>query len=487
MSKGDRKREAAVQRRAEEERQAKERRQRRRRRDRLLSGVAVLAAGGVLAGVLAVTHHKKVTDPDYIWHHTIAAQSDETEITQAMMTYFINSSALNFATRYADQLDDLGLDVDKPLGSQTCYLDRTRTWLQYFADAATESVNWMLGFAGEAKAQGLTISDEDRAAIEKALARTTPTDYGEYVTEADVRACLELYYLASTQERAVNASLACSDEELEAYYEANKRKFLKADYASYAATFGDKGDYADIDAARAVAQELAAASTDEFEAKVKAALVASRVYSDETVDDGYVAECVNKAYSYKADDGFSDWLFADGRAAGDVTVVESDSAVTVYRVLSAPARDTSATVDVRHILLTSSTYGSNDKAKARAEELLAAWQAGDATEDSFAALAWQNTEDSNAAEGGLYEGVAPGQMVQAFNDWCFDAARRPGDTGIVQTGYGYHVMYFVGTHEAWYAAVRETVQNERYDAAFERYLADHHVTVNADVVSAISL
>ena len=487
MSKGDRKREAAIQRRVEEERRAQERRQHRRRRRWLLAGVAALAVCGVLAGVLVGTHHKKVTAPDYIWHHTIAASSDETQVTQAMMTYFINSSALNFATRYADQLDDIGLDVDKPLGSQTCYLDRTRTWLQYFADTATESVNWMLGFAGEAKAQGLAISDEDQAAIDKALAQTTPSDYGEYVTEADVRACLELYYLASAQEKAVSASLTCSDEELEAYYEANRQKFLKADYASYAVTFGDKGAYADVEAARAVAQELAAASADAFEAQVKAALVASRVYSDETVDDGYIAECVNKAYSYKADDGFSDWLFADGRAVGDVTVVESDSAVTVYRVLSAPARDTSTTVDVRHILLTSSTYGSDDKAKARAEELLAEWRAGDATEDSFAALAWQNTEDSNAMQGGLYEGVTQGQMVQTFNDWCFDAARRPGDTGIVQTSYGYHVMYFVGTHEAWYATARETVQDERYDETFERYLDAHHVTVNTDVVNAISL
>ena len=36
-------------------------------------------------------------------------------------------------------------------------------------------------------------------------------------------------------------------------------------------------------------------------------------------------------------------------------------------------------------------------------------------------------------------------MVATFNDWCFDSARKPGDTGIVETNYGYHVMYFVGT------------------------------------------
>ena len=39
-------------------------------------------------------------------------------------------------------------------------------------------------------------------------------------------------------------------------------------------------------------------------------------------------------------------------------------------------------------------------------------------------------------------------MVTEFNDWCFDASRQAGDTGIVygeSSKYkGYHVIYFVG-------------------------------------------
>ena len=35
-------------------------------------------------------------------------------------------------------------------------------------------------------------------------------------------------------------------------------------------------------------------------------------------------------------------------------------------------------------------------------------------------------------------------MVQTFNDWCFDEARKTGDSGIVKTQFGYHIMYFVG-------------------------------------------
>jgi hypothetical protein len=41
-------------------------------------------------------------------------------------------------------------------------------------------------------------------------------------------------------------------------------------------------------------------------------------------------------------------------------------------------------------------------------------------------------------------------MVEAFNDWCFDDERKPGDHGIVETTYGYHIMYYVSDSETNY-------------------------------------
>ncbi|MDE5974177.1 MAG: peptidyl-prolyl cis-trans isomerase, partial [Eubacterium sp.] len=85
-------------------------------------------------------------------------------------------------------------------------------------------------------------------------------------------------------------------------------------------------------------------------------------------------------------------------------------------------------------------------AYSKAEEILNNWKSGDATEDSFAALAKENTTDTGSKDnGGLYEGVVPGEMVNPFSAWCFDSGRKAGDTGIVRSAYGYHIMYFVGT------------------------------------------
>ena len=57
-------------------------------------------------------------------------------------------------------------------------------------------------------------------------------------------------------------------------------------------------------------------------------------------------------------------------------------------------------------------------------------------------------------------------MVAEFSDWCFDQSRQPGDTGIVKTSYGYHIMYFVGQTEtkAWMDTVREQMLTDRMTA-----------------------
>ena len=123
---------------------------------------------------------------------------------------------------------------------------------------------------------------------------------------------------------------------------------------------------------------------------------------------------------------------------------------------------TTSSVDVRHILIlpegatieTVTTEEFSDEAWAageqKAQEILDQWLSGDKTEDSFATLANENSADTGSnTNGGLYSVVTEGQMVEAFNDWCFDSSRQVGDYGIVKTQYGYHIMYFCGSQLLW--------------------------------------
>ncbi len=114
-------------------------------------------------------------------------------------------------------------------------------------------------------------------------------------------------------------------------------------------------------------------------------------------------------------------------------------------------------------------------AKAKAEEILAEYEKNP-TEENFAALAEQySTDPGSNTNGGLYEDVYPGQMVETFNDWCFDPARKPGDTGIVETSYGYHVMYFVGQTENYYwkDVAQSEYANDRVATAMEELMAGY--------------
>lgn len=183
--------------------------------------------------------------------------------------------------------------------------------------------------------------------------------------------------------------------------------------------------------------------------------------------------------------GAVEWLEESGRTAGDIgafeiyTYAEHEDedhehgdgcgctrTVDGYTVVLLTGRDEQTTklVNVRHILVAfeggsqdtsgNTVYSDEEKAaaKAEAEQLLQQWKDGAATEESFSELANEKSDDQGGqvTNGGIYEDIYPGQMVEPFENWCFDQSREPGDTGLVMTVYGYHVMYFSSTDELSY-------------------------------------
>ena len=120
--------------------------------------------------------------------------------------------------------------------------------------------------------------------------------------------------------------------------------------------------------------------------------------------------------------------------------------------------DSITLINVRHILISwddadgdgEPTEEEKAAALESAEAILTEYQK-DPTEDHFAQLANEHSTDPGSnTNGGLYENVSPGYMVQEFNDWCFDASRQTGDTDIVETQFGYHIMYFVSHSDTPY-------------------------------------
>ncbi len=148
--------------------------------------------------------------------------------------------------------------------------------------------------------------------------------------------------------------------------------------------------------------------------------------------------------------------------------------------------DSGRYVDARHILIMpeggttdddgNTTYSDEEWAAAleEAERILAEWLAGDATEDSFAELANEYSDDTGSnTNGGLYSQIAEGDMVEAFEDWCFDESRVYGDYGIVETSYGYHIMYFVSSEEIWHYYSRNLLISEAASEQLTAWIDAH--------------
>ncbi len=130
-------------------------------------------------------------------------------------------------------------------------------------------------------------------------------------------------------------------------------------------------------------------------------------------------------------------------------------------------RNDYAKVNVSHILI--STVGSDgetvsaDKkaeAKKKAEGLLVRVNAG----EDINALAEQNSEDPGVKVNKGEYTFGKGEMVAQFEEWAF--SHSVGDTGIVETSYGYHVMKLKKRIETPYDDVKNNIKAILVEAKF---------------------
>lgn len=144
------------------------------------------------------------------------------------------------------------------------------------------------------------------------------------------------------------------------------------------------------------------------------------------------------------------------------------------------------TIDVRHVLIMPNpdpavtTYTDEEwaAAEAKARELLDTWLAEGATEEAFAEMAKAHSADGNAAQGGLYTGVTEGYMVAEYNDWCFDEARQVGDSGLVKTQFGWHIMYFCGSDYVWYTYAEEELRYTTIESTMDEAVRKYEINVD---------
>lgn len=213
----------------------------------------------------------------------------------------------------------------------------------------------------------------------------------------------------------------------------------------------------------------------------------------------------------------AEWLYSADRKVGDKRVYPTDDYVYVIYIIKTAYRIEEALVDARHILVSfdevaaelKKTEGNKidtdkkddqkvesattEDAKEitnegtgysielvtetykKASDIYDKFMSGEKTEEAFAKLANEVSADAKESQnGGLYEGIERGKMVEPFENWVYDSERKPGDVDLVMTEYGWHIMYFVKQHEepAWKVSARETLGNEAFTKIEEQVEKD---------------
>ena len=474
-------------------------REEKRRHDEAVSrrNTVVYTVIGVVVAVLVAA--LLIWDSGYFQRKTAAVTIDGEKYAAADVLYYYTSQYQN-AYQYA-MYGMSTFNASKDPKDQVYDEASGQTWHEYFVEKAIDSLKTYVTVEKKAKEEGYTLSQEGKDSIssykesmKSAQATSNYTSmktyiqaiFGSNMTEKDFDRCLEREVYVNEYLNKVQDGYTYTDQQLEDYYKehADELDSFTIDQLTFRASVSTTD--ADGKTIEMTDEEKAAKLE---EAKKEMAALAqeakARLDAGESMED--LAEAYgDKVYSSQLDttrtgsslnSTLSDWFLSADRKAGDTTLQEYDGSSTYsYYVVKFidRTRDETPTADVRHILFSGEDEESKAKAKTDAEAMLETWKSGEATEDSFAQLAKENSADTgSASSGGLIEGITPtSSYVENFRDWATDSSRQPGDTGIVESDYGYHVMYFSAWGQPQWkltaeSALRSDDMNQWMDALLE--------------------
>ena len=445
-------------------------------------GCAVFLNSGLARRVIsaATIGNRKVSAAEYSYYYV----SGFNNYYQTMSSYFGGSY--------------IGVDMTKSLKDQA--YDEDRSYADYFSDEALESLQFVSALSQEAKNAGFTLSEEEQATYDQQVetfengAKTAGVSedkyaeqmYGKGYTASMFKNILMDELLAYDYRESVEDGFTYTEEDLDAYYQENKETYDKVDYRYEAFRTQEADEEAGteevtLEQAKAEAEAFMADISSETDFAEKS--TQKEYEATGTGTDYSLVQASSKQTASTVDANLAEWLFDAARAAGDLELVEDadgDGYYVVYMVKPA-YREDYKTRDVRHILIRKTDEMSDAEALEQAQQLLDEWKAGDATEDSFAALANEHSADTGSnTNGGLYTGIYPGEMVATFNDWVF-SDHAYGDVEIVPSSYGYHIIFFVKEHELpkWQEDVDTAKRAADYEAWYEELIKNYSIKKNA--------
>jgi len=498
--------------------------------------LALLLAATLLCCCFAGCQDKN--DPEYLAKKaqgTTAVTVGDHKINAVELNYYYVEVVNGFYSEYSYYISAL-LDVTKPLNQQTFDEKTGQSWADYFLQTSLDNVKTTYALCDMAQKAGFTLSEGNKNSVKTVM--ESLEYYAEYYKYDSVDAYLvalfgngataesyKAYYernlLADCYYTEYFESLKYNDEALREYESSIANHYNSYDYASYyldasrfltggtkdangKITYSDEEKAAAVAACKAAAEAIAAGSYATVK-ELNTALAAMEINAESTNVKATVT--TNSAYN-KVNSAYSEWVTADEREPGQLAALPRNSGteekpvIDGYYIVMYNGRNdnTFALKDVRHILIIpeggtqNSITGYYDYtvtelsiAMQEAKKILAEFEETKKTEFHFGDLADKYSDDGDGTTGGLYRYVAPGQMVDAFDAWCFDENRQKGDCEIIRTEYGYHIMYFVGDSDLNYRDYLITMDMRNRDASawLEELLKSY--TVNSENLDFVAM
>ena len=455
----------------------------------------------VLALMIVVVAVAAIDNSGLVEPRTTALKVGDTKVSASELNIYYIEAINEFYSANSSYLSVYGLDLYTSLDQQRSS-DGSSSWADYFIDMAKEDIQYNYAVYNAALEAGYTLSEDAQANIDATLTSMEESAvsagydglkdyltalYGKGSTVETYRKALEVMSVATEYYSDYADSLTYTDDEIAAKDAEDPLANNLYSYSTYIMYASDylEGGTEDEEGNITYSDDENAAALAACEANAKALVDAGYTTAAE-LEAAIAALPINEKAStsstsmnredirYTSIASFMrEWVTDPSRQPGDMTYLErattnSDGSTTVggYNVILFTGSDDNEfpLVNVRHILVsfeggtTDSTTGETTystveiaAAKEKAQEIYDAWLAGEATEETFAALANENSTDPGSNTiGGLYEDIYPGEMVDAFDEWCYDESRQVGDHALIETDYGYHIMYFSGYSDTTY-------------------------------------
>ncbi len=473
---------------------------------------AVLVVVAIVAGLgWALVDHFGIVEK-----YSTALTVGETKVTVAQYNYYYAMAYQYYAqmeSSYQEQGVSMGFPLDKaPDEVSTNQTDDEGNVIYYDAAVADYAANLafqQVALYQDAFSAGYSLNEEEQKQIDEAIASIREqaqtnsyslnafirASYSKGLNEKGLRKLLEMELIASryNEDIETKANESVTDDQVTAEYKENSKTYNYADIRYYSITLTSvtkaasetdeefnkrkaEAQKPQIDAANAMLEKI----TDAETFKTAALEHKNSNLAEGTKPTEVDPTVENKGATYTAlktslSEEAANWIFDATRKAGEKKVFTTEKAAIVVLVNNPAYEGISA--DVRHCLIKFDVEENKEPtdeikmaASKKANEVKDEWIKAGATEEAFKDIVKKYNEDTASTEnGGLYEDIRPNSnYVTSFKNWAIDPARKTGDCEIVETEYGYHIMYYVKSNGPdWKLTVRETLQEEAYSDAFQ--------------------